>query len=98
MQRQPLCGGSTMPHLSVRRSYTPQNYVVYGRQLPILIDLVHEFCFNARRAIERTEKCRPGINDITGTLASALWDTLIQEIEPKSDFKTGVFAGVSYQK
>ncbi len=27
----------------------------------MLIDLVHEFCFNARRAIERAEKYRPGI-------------------------------------
>lgn len=40
---------------------TPEGYAIYGRQLPILIDLVHEFCFNARRAIERAEKCKPGI-------------------------------------
>ena len=40
---------------------TPEGYAIYGRQLPMLIDLVHEFCFNARRAIERAEKYRPGI-------------------------------------
>lgn len=40
---------------------TPEGYAIYGRQLPILIDLVHEFCFNARRAIERAEHYRPGI-------------------------------------
>lgn len=40
---------------------TPEGYVIYSRQLPMLIDLVHEFCFNARRAIERAEKYRPGI-------------------------------------
>ncbi len=40
---------------------TPEGCAIYGRQLPMLIDLVHEFCFNARRAIERAEKCRPGI-------------------------------------
>lgn len=40
---------------------TPTGYTIYSRQLPMLIDLVHEFCFYARRAIERTEKYRPGI-------------------------------------
>lgn len=40
---------------------TPDGYVIYCRQLPMLIDLLHEFCFNARRAIERAEKYRPGI-------------------------------------
>ena len=40
---------------------TPDGYAIYVRQLPMLIDLVHEFCFNARRAIERAEKYRPGI-------------------------------------
>ena len=40
---------------------TPEGYAIYGRQLPMLIDLVHEFCFNARRAVERAEKYRPGI-------------------------------------
>lgn len=40
---------------------TPEGYAIYCRQLPMLIDLVHEFCFNARRAIERAEKYRPGI-------------------------------------
>ncbi|MBC8741336.1 hypothetical protein F6X40_32655 [Paraburkholderia sp. UCT31] len=40
---------------------TPEGYAIYSRQLPMLIDTVHEFCFNARRAIERAEKCRPGI-------------------------------------
>lgn len=40
---------------------TPEGYAVYGRQLPMLVDLVHEFCFNARRAIERAERYRPGV-------------------------------------
>ena len=40
---------------------TPEGCAIYGRQLPMLIDLVHEFCFNARRAIERAEKYRPGL-------------------------------------
>ena len=40
---------------------TPMGYAIYCRQLPMLIDLVHEFCFNARRAIERAEKYHPGI-------------------------------------
>lgn len=40
---------------------TPEGYAIYGRQLSMLIDLVHEFCFNARRSIERAEKYRPGI-------------------------------------
>lgn len=40
---------------------TPEGYSIYLRQLPMLIDLVHEFCFNARRAIERAEKYTPGI-------------------------------------
>lgn len=40
---------------------TPEGYSIFSRQLPMLIDLVHEFCFNARRAIERAEKYRPGI-------------------------------------
>jgi hypothetical protein len=40
---------------------TAEGCAIYGRQLPMLIDLVHEFCFNARRAIERAEKYRPGI-------------------------------------
>jgi hypothetical protein len=40
---------------------TPWGYAIYGRQLAMFIDLVHEFCFNARRAIERAEKYRPGI-------------------------------------
>ena len=40
---------------------TPDGCAIYVRQLPMLIDLVHEFCFNARRAIERAEKYRPGI-------------------------------------
>jgi hypothetical protein len=40
---------------------TPEGYAIYSRQLPMLIDLVHEFCFNARRAIERAEKYTPGI-------------------------------------
>jgi hypothetical protein len=40
---------------------TPVGFAIYGRQLPMLIDIVHEFCFNARRAIERAEKYRPGI-------------------------------------
>lgn len=40
---------------------TPAGYAVYGRQLAMLIDLVHEFCINARRAIERAEKYHSGI-------------------------------------
>jgi hypothetical protein len=40
---------------------TPAAYAIHSRQLAMLIDLVHEFCFNARRAIERAEKYRPGI-------------------------------------
>lgn len=40
---------------------TPEGYAIYLRQLPMMIGLVHEFCFNARRAIERAEKYRPGI-------------------------------------
>jgi len=39
---------------------TPSGNALYARQLVTLIDLVHEFCFNARRAIERAEKYRPG--------------------------------------
>ena len=40
---------------------TSAGYAIYGRQLAILIDVVHEFCFNACLAIERAEMCRPGI-------------------------------------
>lgn len=40
---------------------TPEGYSVYLRQLPMLIDVVHEFCFNARKAIERAERYKPGI-------------------------------------
>lgn len=40
---------------------TAEGYSIYGRQLVMLIDLVHEFCFNARRAIERAERYRPGV-------------------------------------
>jgi hypothetical protein len=40
---------------------TPEGYAIYSRQLPMLIDLVHEFCFNARRAVERAEKYKPGV-------------------------------------
>jgi hypothetical protein len=40
---------------------TPTGYAIYQRQLPMLIDLMHEFCFNARRAIERAERYKPGI-------------------------------------
>lgn len=40
---------------------TPTAYAIYRRQLPMLIDIVHEFCFNARRAIERAEKHQPGL-------------------------------------
>lgn len=47
---------------------TPEGSVIYGRQLPMLIDFVHEFCFNARRAIERAEKYRPGIIESLQTL------------------------------
>lgn len=39
---------------------TPAGSSVYSRQLPLLIDLVHEFCFSARKAIERAERYRPG--------------------------------------
>ena len=39
---------------------TPAGFTVYERQLVMLIDLVHEFCFNARRAIERADRYRPG--------------------------------------
>lgn len=39
----------------------PPAYTLYPRQLVMLIDIVHEFCFNARRAIERDEKYRPGV-------------------------------------
>jgi len=39
----------------------PASYQIYVRQLVTLIDLVHQFCFNARRALERAEKHRPGI-------------------------------------
>jgi hypothetical protein len=38
----------------------PAGALIYSRQLVMLIDLVHEFCFNARRAIERAEKYLPG--------------------------------------
>jgi hypothetical protein len=40
---------------------SPAGHAIYGRQLATLIDLIHEFCFNARRAIERAETCRPGM-------------------------------------
>jgi hypothetical protein len=40
---------------------TPSGNALYMRQLVMLIDLVHEFCFNARRAIERAEKYQPGM-------------------------------------
>lgn len=40
---------------------TPNACAIYDRQLPMLIDLVHEFCFNARRAIERAAKYRPDL-------------------------------------
>jgi hypothetical protein len=40
---------------------TPEGYAIYSRQLPMLIGLMHEFCFNARRAIERAERYKPGI-------------------------------------
>jgi hypothetical protein len=40
---------------------SPAEYAIYGRQLAMLIDLMHEFCFNARRVIERAEKYSPGV-------------------------------------
>lgn len=42
---------------------TPWGYELYGRQLPYLIDTVHEFCFNGRRAVERAERYRSGTID-----------------------------------
>lgn len=39
----------------------PGCYEIYGRQLVKIMDTVHEFCFNARRAIERAEEYLPGI-------------------------------------
>lgn len=36
-------------------------YDLHLRQTIRLIDLVHEFCFNARRAVERAERYKPGV-------------------------------------
>lgn len=54
---------ATLIHTFARSTMedTPQGFTIYGRQLTMLIDLVHEFCFYARRAIERAEKHSPGI-------------------------------------
>jgi hypothetical protein len=34
---------------------------IYLRQMTMLIDTVHEFCFSARRAVERAEEHKPGL-------------------------------------
>ena len=54
---------ATLIYTFTRSTYedAPGLFDIYQRQLVRLIDLIHEFAFNARRAIERAEAHDPGI-------------------------------------